>query len=108
MDSKGKSIGLNENKKKRNEDGPWLDGHLPKEEITGHGKKKKGWVESSSGGHFEFYRASMSINETMAVQASLNQKGKFRAKLENEMITVACKKKKKKKKKKEKIIFNLV
>jgi hypothetical protein len=31
-------------------------------------KKKKGWVESSSGGHFEFYRASMSINETMAVQ----------------------------------------
>jgi hypothetical protein len=41
MDSKGKSIGLNENKKKRNEDGPWLDGHLPKEEITGHGKKKK-------------------------------------------------------------------
>ncbi|KAL6592538.1 hypothetical protein U3516DRAFT_768317 [Neocallimastix sp. 'constans'] len=77
MDSKGKSIGLNENKKKRNEDGPWLDGHLPKEEITGHG------------GHFEFYRASMSINETMAVQASLNQKGKFRAKLENEMITVA-------------------
>ena len=45
-----------------------MDGYLPKEEITGHGKKKKGWVESSSGGHFEFYRASMSINETMAVQ----------------------------------------
>ena len=41
MDSKGKSIGLNERKKKnkKNEDGPWLDGHLPKEEITGHGKK---------------------------------------------------------------------
>ena len=45
-----------------------MDGHLPKEEITGHGKKKKGWVESSSGGHFEFYRASMSINGTMAVK----------------------------------------
>jgi len=26
-------------KNKKNEDGPWLDGHLPKEEITGHGKK---------------------------------------------------------------------
>ena len=29
---------------------------------------KKCLMESSSGGHFEFYRASMSINETMAVK----------------------------------------
>ncbi|KAL6589072.1 hypothetical protein U3516DRAFT_790641 [Neocallimastix sp. 'constans'] len=68
------------NRNKKNEDGPWLDGHLPKEEITGHG------------GHFEFYRASMSINGTMAVKLwqfkyRKTKKGKFRAKLENEMIT---------------------
>jgi len=45
----------------------WMD-TCQKRKLQDMVKKKKGWVESSSGGHFEFYRASMSINETMAVQ----------------------------------------